>query len=535
MSSKGKDGPDVVEPPQQRVEDRGLDQRILKQLRKRQRARGIYDNEFVAVDRRTKEEKQRAAERRAAREEQRRKDALEASGGAAAANASESDSDDGMDAALYKSEADAFEETLLDLPWPYLRVRLDRINSFRPTDLLRFVFVRHSTGFSYAFLLASYMLIGIYIAMVITRFVDAGRQNTESFAVALQEEESLLGTAEPDPLSALTGFRYRFEADPLLNDERPLDVTVVDYSFQQCSRAETRAGGSDSGLLTAFETTCSDLGVTTRQIGGELYVTPGGDAVLDDGLDTNKAATFVRFTLSRCAACNSTLAEVNAAVAGGTLEFAGNSHAETDPPELDDDVLSIVVREAEFAAVTGLTHLSEIVYRRHSVIRHARFFVDGDSGRFAEFLEPREGFIPDGNAAGGVLFQVDLLLDGERTEVNVLEVAFIDLVAAIAALIVVIQAFGILPYLYNRYHFVRYGEFQDAGLPKRYIDRVYDPKAREPVVGRKGIKSLRAEHKYTETEFNLRQTMKSLTGVRETLRPLVESALHEEMEKEERA
>ena len=54
-----KTGPDVVEEPQQSVEDRGLEGRILRQLRKRRRARGYTDNEFNYVDRRTREERER--------------------------------------------------------------------------------------------------------------------------------------------------------------------------------------------------------------------------------------------------------------------------------------------------------------------------------------------------------------------------------------------------------------------------------------------------------------------------------------------
>jgi hypothetical protein len=408
-------------------------------------------------------------------------------------------------------------------------VRLDRINSFSPIHALRYYFVRHSTGLSYAYLLAALLVFGTYIALVIGRYLDAGEQSEATFRVSFEEEQTLLAESVSDPLHPQTGFRYRF-ANDTLNEADPLDLSsVVTYSYTRCTR--TFVAGSTDPHTDSCD---GDLGAATSAYGDGLYVVPAETAELDQSPQSSKPVQFVRFTLSRCATgCNLTSAEIDALLAGGSLEFAGFTHAPTQPAELDDDVLGIALRTFDFYEVPNLRHAGEMEYRRVSVVRHARFLVDGEDSHFAELHGPRVGLAPSG--ATEPLYQIDFVLTDERTEVHVLTTGWIDLVAQIAGLLLVLRVLGIVPWLWNRSHFYRHGHFEAAEMPRKYLDRVLDPKVKEPVAGRREVRALRREHKFTETEFKLRETMKHLVGVREALRPLIEKVLHEELEREERA
>lgn len=514
------------------VQDRDLENRILRQLRKRRRARGIYDDEFApwqyAGGRRPRgagagEGGGGAGEEKGA-----------GAGAATSSRAYDSDSDDAKDkAAAFKSDADLLEETLIDLPWPYLRVRLDRINSVSPIDALRYYFVRYSTGFSYAWLLASLAVLAVFMALVISRWIDTGDQFDATFLVGFKAAGSLLSDQPvPDLLNTNTGFRFLFAGNSTINVGPPdRAAEFVEYSFFQCSR--TKAAGDGTGPYPSFTETCTDIGTSFRTIDGFPHVCPGADAELEGSFEQDDEDRFVRFELRLCSAGGCAAeSDILAALAGGELRFSGFTHAPTEPADADDGVLNIELRRETFPYAAGFRQAGGFEYERIGVTRHARFFVDGVSVHFGYLRGVTRRIVND--ADSGPLFAMEFRLLGSQQEVNVLTLGWIEVVGIIASMFFVIRALGCVPWLWNRQHFIWYGEYKSADLPKRYVDRLLDPNVKEPVVGRREINGLRRDHQFTETEFKLRETMKAVTQVRAKLAPHIKEVLRTELLKEER-
>ena len=92
---------------------------------------------------------------------------------------------------------------------------------------------------------------------------------------------------------------------------------------------------------------------------------------------------------------------------------------------------------------------------------------------------------------GTILFAAIWTLTSSERIVVRTSVTFVDVLAAIASMLLILQLFGRIPYYYNKWHFMKYGWFDVAGLPEVVYDNLLDPNSKIELPGKEGLAEYR--------------------------------------------
>lgn len=285
--------------------------------------------------------------------------------------------DDAKGNGLFEDE----DELISMLPWSYWVVNFDRLNPFSPVQVMNHYYTRHTTGPSIAYFFATIVILGIQLALILSRYNN----------YADSQMTIIKGTTEDSNEAVLPTFGFSFTGNAAAF---PLFAAYPDNYFNfKFSRCESTIGSVD-----VSNKTCRDIGVRNCTVTGFANMRcPGTDdaAIIRGSLGT-PTYSFVRFQLLPCTNNTlSSLANVTLGclangttfanlVSGSTLTMALRTARDE---KLNKDQAVVTNTSYRFFPLTN-SALQNVVYYRYVTFRsEPQFFIDGEVASIAVFKQ----------------------------------------------------------------------------------------------------------------------------------------------------
>lgn len=430
-----------------------------------------------------------------------------------------------------------------ETPWNQLRNTVDQLAQVSPLDSVRkWYFVRHSTGLSYAYLLASMLVAGAFMAMLLVRWSDDNLiENTTFESVEFVSFFTDAKKAE-EGINVPTGLAWYLE----LADGTKGNDAEVEFRYLQCvADAGLHPAAAAGGGTTTVNVACSQMDAVDPC---EIQVTVPGSAATQtvnatclDQSNVEEPAGFMRGTP---AAANWKFVRVQATLRDGADDaakdrltgarvtfWASSVSEEVLPDELPvlrenaatyntTETFDLAARYAmsDVGAASRPVQSPRMVYEAVRVNNLPKVFVDGDEGNFASYQRTDAESYQGVDAASRLLFEATMELGPRRRVVNVQFVNLWDLLGQWWSLMLVLVALGIAVRLFNRWHFYQYGSLESAGLPRPLVSGVLDP--RVPITT-PGLTSLLDMHETRKadavTADHIRDEQRKLAVLRRSL------------------